>query len=73
MMLYKLVNGTPVAPPQNGVSADGRVISNFSGRVLHDMAFAKANGYSFNPEEEEVESVAPDETKAAPADEVLEE
>ncbi len=70
MMLYKLVNGTPVAPPQNGVSADGRVISNFSGRVLHDMAFAKANGYSFNPEEEE--AVAPDETKAAPTDEVLE-
>ena len=45
MKRYKMKNGTFVAPPQGGVCADGRVISNFAGRVQHDAAFAAENGY----------------------------
>ena len=56
MMLYKLVNGTAVPPPKNGISADGRAISNFSGRVYHDAAFAKANGYLHRVTLAEIES-----------------
>ena len=63
MMLYKLVNGTPVAPPRNGVSADGRAISNFSGRVLHDAAVAKANGYQHKVALEEIEASAANEAE----------
>ena len=72
MMLYKLVNGTPVAPPKNGVSADGRAISNFLGRVQHDAAFAKANGYNFCPDEVEAVAPATVSEEEFPADEVLE-
>lgn len=45
MELYKLKNGAFVAPPRGGVSVKGRAISNFSGRVEFDTAFAAENGY----------------------------
>lgn len=45
MKRYKMENGVFTAPPQGCVCADGRVVSNFAGRVQHDVAFAAANGY----------------------------
>lgn len=45
MKRYKMINGVFVAPPKGGVSVEGRVISNFAGRVQNDAAFAAANGY----------------------------
>lgn len=45
MKRYCIVNGVPVLPPCDAVSADGRVLSNFAVRVEHDAAFAAAHGY----------------------------
>lgn len=45
MKNYKKINGSLVSPSSGGVTADGRVISNFAGRISHDPAFAEANGY----------------------------
>ena len=45
MERYKMINGSLVPPPCGGVTADGRVISNFAARVRRDPAFAVANGY----------------------------
>lgn len=45
MKRYRIVNGVPVLPPQNGVGADGSLISGFATLVESDAAFAAANGY----------------------------
>ena len=45
MERYKMVNGSLVPPPCGGVTAEGRVISNFAARVRRDPVFAMANGY----------------------------
>ena len=45
MKRYRIKNGVPVAPPRNGRSADGRLISGFATLVESDAAFAAANGY----------------------------
>lgn len=55
MNRYKMKNGVFKAPPQGGVCVDGRVVSNFAGRVRHDAAFAAANGYYPIREVEETE------------------
>ena len=45
MQRYIIKNNAPVSPPVCGVTAKGRVISNFAGRVKNDAAFAAENGY----------------------------
>lgn len=45
MERYQIKRGVPVAPPEHGVTKDGRVISNFAERVKHDAVFAAENGY----------------------------
>ena len=45
MKRYRIENGVPVAPPANGVSIDGNVISGFATLVESDASFAAANGY----------------------------
>ena len=57
MNRYKMKNGVFVSPPLGGVSVDGKVVSNFAGRVRHDEAFAKENGYYPIKEVEETEEL----------------
>ena len=45
MNRYMMKNGEFFFPPSEGVTADGRAVSNFGGRVRHDAAFAAENGY----------------------------
>lgn len=45
MKRYRIIDGTPVLPPKNAVDSEGRVISNFAGRVFGDAAFAARHGY----------------------------
>ncbi|MBQ9802329.1 MAG: hypothetical protein IJW51_04595 [Clostridia bacterium] len=45
MERFRINNGAPVAPPAGGVTASGRAVSNFAGRVRADAAFAAQNGY----------------------------
>ena len=45
MNRYMMKNGVFVFPPSDGVTANGRAVSNFAGRVRHDAVFAAENGY----------------------------
>ena len=45
MKRYRIENGVPVSPPENGISVEGRLISGFAALVEGDAAFAAANGY----------------------------
>lgn len=54
MKRYRIIDGTPVLPPKNAVDNEGRVTSNFAGRIFSDAAFAAAHGY-YPLAEEEVE------------------
>ncbi|MBR2011423.1 MAG: hypothetical protein IKA06_06745 [Clostridia bacterium] len=42
---YIIKNNAPVAPPRCGVTASGRVVSNFARRIKNDADFAAENGY----------------------------
>ena len=55
MKRYKIICGIPACPPQNGISADGRAITNFAERIYRDAAFAAANGYYPMAESDELE------------------
>ena len=45
MKRYRIIDGTPVLPPQNTVDKEGHVVSNFAGRVFKDASFAAKHGY----------------------------
>lgn len=45
MERYIIKNNVPVAPPRCGVTASGRVVSNFAARIKSDERFATENGY----------------------------
>ncbi len=64
MNRYMMQNGVFVFPPSGGVTANGRAVSNFGGRVRHDAAFAAENGYfpikeTRKEEDEPLEEQAP--------------
>ena len=45
MKRYCLVSGIPTPPTENGVTCDGKIISNFKTRIENDGDFAAENGY----------------------------
>ncbi|MBE6604200.1 MAG: hypothetical protein E7639_00655 [Ruminococcaceae bacterium] len=45
MKRYRIENGIPILPPCGAVTVDGRVVSNFAGRIARDAVFAAAHGY----------------------------
>lgn len=45
MKRYRIENGVPILPPRGAVTVDGRVVSNFAGRIERDASFAAAHGY----------------------------
>lgn len=45
MERYIIKNNVPIAPPRCGVTANGRVVSNFAARIQSDESFAVVNGY----------------------------
>lgn len=53
MNRYTMKNGVFFFPPSDGVTANGRAVSNFGGRVRYDAAFAAENGYFPIKESEE--------------------
>ncbi|MBR2311867.1 MAG: hypothetical protein IKA46_01065 [Clostridia bacterium] len=60
MNRYIIRNNVPVSPPASGVTAKGKVISNFANRIKNDAIFAAANGYyplaEVTPLEEKLEA-----------------
>ena len=71
MKRYRVENGVPVAPPAGAVTVEGRVVSNFAGRVARDAGFAAAHGYypikeEGIPERIEAELLEGEEEEGAP-------
>lgn len=55
MKRYRIENGVPISPPSGAVTVEGRVVSNFAGRIARDASFAIAHGYYPIKEEAAVE------------------
>lgn len=44
-MVYKLIDGRPVMPPENGVLRDGRAVSGYRNLLCAQAEVAEAEGY----------------------------